>query len=190
MDYIDRRRARLERRLDLMDRQRRHRLSRAWTLRDRLARASFDDPHVIARLARTVEDNADNAAVLDGLEARVRATLAAVDAEREAGRDVDGSCRFLTLHGRCGQPTVDGSRWCADHADEWASDGAHAAGLWRRLLLIRPRDVVIPTHPEPMSAAGIHKAAREAAELLECGFPLGGDWSNEEVRRWSTPPSL
>lgn len=190
MDYIDRRRAELEHHLDLIDRQRRRRLSRAWVLRDRLAGASFDDPKRISELARTVEDNAGNAAVLSDLEARVRATLDAADAERAAGRDMDGSCRFLTGHGRCSRPTVDGSRWCADHVDEWASDGAHAAGLWRRLLLIRPRDVVIPTHPEPMSAAGIHKAAREAAELLECGFPLGGDWSNEEVRRWSTPPSL
>lgn len=190
MDYIDRRRAALSHRLDLMDRQCRHRLSRAWVLRDRLSRASFDDPHRISELARAVEDNAGNAAVLAGLEDRVRAMLKAVDAERAAGRDVDGSCRFLTARGRCGRPTVEGSRWCADHVDEWAADGAHAAGLWRRLQLVRMRDVIVVTRPEPMSADGIRKAARGAAELLESGFPFASDWTDEEASRWATEPDL
>lgn len=190
MDYIDRRRAELEHHLDLIDRQRRRRLSRAWVLRDRLAGASFDDPKRISELARTVEDNAGNAAVLSDLEARVRATFDAADAERAAGRDMDGSCRFLTGHGRCSRPTVDGSRWCADHVDEWASDGAHAAGMWRRLRLIRGRDVIVIVRPEAMSEAGMRRAAAEAAELLDSGFPLAGGWSEREAGRWATEPEL
>lgn len=190
MDYIDRRRAGLEHHLALMDRQRRHRLSRAWVLRDRLARAPFDDPKRVSELARAVEDNAGNAAVLAGLEARVRAMLDAADAERAAGCDVDGLCRFLTTHGRCGQPTVDSSRWCADHADEWAADGAHAAGMWCRLRLIRGRDVIVIVRPEAMSEAGMRRAAAEAAELLDSGFPLAGGWSEREAGRWATEPEL
>lgn len=190
MDYIDRRRAELERRLGLISRQYRHRASRAWVLRDRLATMLFADLKRVSELARAVEDSAGNAATLRRFMDRFHAMLDAADAERGAGADVDGSCRFLTAHGRCGRPTVEGSRWCADHVDEWAGDGRHAAGVWRRLLLVRMRDVIVVTRPETMSEAGILKTAREAAELLESGSPLAGGWTREEARRWAVMPDL
>lgn len=38
----------------------------------------------------------------------------------EDNRDVDGTCRMRLVDGApCGQPTVEGTRWCEKHVDEW-----------------------------------------------------------------------
>lgn len=99
---------------------------------------------------------------------------------------MDGSCRFLTETGRCDRPTTDGSRWCAAHADLWAKDGAHAAGLWRFPDVLYG-DIVDFRPPMPVSAAEMRQWAKSTADLLRLGF---GAMDEKEARRWSTPPSL
>lgn len=106
-------------------------------------------------------------------------------AERAAGADVDGRCRFLAETGRCGRPTTDGSRWCAAHVDLWARGAAHAAGLWRFPEVLG--DVVDFRPPTPVSADEMRQWAKSTADLLRLGF---GAMDEKEARRWSTPPSL
>ncbi|KAB5973230.1 hypothetical protein GA576_10265, partial [Bifidobacterium adolescentis] len=62
MDYIGRRRARLERRLLHAERSWRRKASRAWILRERLARMPFDDLGAVASLAGGLEADAEAAA--------------------------------------------------------------------------------------------------------------------------------
>lgn len=38
---------------------------------------------------------------------------------REQNKDVDGTCQWTYSASGCGKPTVEGTRWCADHIDEW-----------------------------------------------------------------------
>lgn len=83
-------------------------------------------------------------------------------------------------------PTTDGSRWCAAHADLWAKDGAHAAGLWRFPDVLYG-DIVDFRPPMPVSAAEMRQWAKSTADLLRLGF---GAMDEKEARRWSTPPSL
>lgn len=108
------------------------------------------------------------------------------DAERAAGADVDGRCRFLAETGRCGRSTTDGSRWCAAHVDLWVRGAAHAAGLWRFPEVLYG-DVVDFRPPMPVSADEMRQWAKGTADLLRLGF---GAMDEKEARRWSTPPSL
>lgn len=186
MDYIDRRRARLERRLLHAERSWRRKASRAWILRERLACMPFDDLEAVASLAQGLDADAEAAAAWGRRAARCEKELAGLDAESAANRNVDGSCRFLAETGQCGRPTVDGSRWCASHADLWAKDGAHAVGLWRFPDVLYG-DIVDFRPPMPVSAAEMRQWAKSTADLLRLGF---GALDEKEARRWSTPPSL
>ena len=38
---------------------------------------------------------------------------------REQNKDIDGTCQWNYSASACGKPTVEGTRWCADHIDEW-----------------------------------------------------------------------
>lgn len=38
---------------------------------------------------------------------------------REQNKDIDGTCQWNYSASSCGKPTVEGTRWCADHIDEW-----------------------------------------------------------------------
>lgn len=38
---------------------------------------------------------------------------------REQNKDIDGTCQWNYSASGCGKPTVEGTRWCADHIDEW-----------------------------------------------------------------------
>ncbi|KAB5968058.1 hypothetical protein GA578_10215, partial [Bifidobacterium adolescentis] len=95
MDYIGRRRARLERRLLHAERSWRRKASRAWILRERLARMPFDDLGAVASLAGGLEADAEAAAAWRRRAVRCGKELAGLDAERAANADVDGRCRFL-----------------------------------------------------------------------------------------------
>lgn len=92
----------------------------------------------------------------------------------------------LAETGRCGQPTTDGSRWCAAHVDLWARGAAHAVGLWRFPEILYG-DVVDFRPPMPVSADEMRQWAKSTADLLRLGF---GAMDEKEARRWSTPPSL
>ena len=186
MDCIGRRRVRLERRLLHAERSWRRKASRAWILRERLARMPFGDLGAVASLAGGLEADAESAAAWKRRAVRYGKELAGLDAERAANADVDGSCRFLAGTDRCGRPTTDGSRWCAAHADLWAKDGAHAAGLWRFPEVLYG-DVVDFRPPMPVSADEMRQWAKSTADLLRLGF---GAMDEKEARRWSTPPSL
>lgn len=51
----------------------------------------------------------------------------AADGMRDDNRDLDGHCRYdAAWMGPCDRPTVEGTRWCALHVDEWCSCGRHA----------------------------------------------------------------
>lgn len=96
---------------------------------------------------------------------------------------VDGGRRRLTC-GECGRPfTVTAS---LAHADLWAKDGAHAAGLWR-FPEVLSGDVMDFRPPMPVSADEMRQWAKSTADLLRLGF---GAMDEKEARRWSTPPSL
>ena len=101
MDYVGRRRARLERRLLHAERSWRRKASRAWILRERLARMPFGDLGAVASLAGGLEADAESAAAWKRRAVRCGKELAGLDAERAA------------------------------HVDLWTKDGAHAVGLWR-----------------------------------------------------------
>lgn len=132
-----------------------------------------------------LEADAESAAAWRRRAVRCGKELAGLDAERAAGADVDGRCRFLAETGRCGRPTTDGSRWCAAHVDLWARGAAHAAGLWRFPEVLG--DVVDFRPPTPVSADEMRQWAKSTADLLRLGF---GAMDEKEMRRWSTPPSL
>ena len=62
-------------------------------------------------------------------------TIDYVETHREdieqANEDIDGTCAFLRdRQWKCAQPTVEGTRWCAEHVDCWSrSDGTrHIVG--------------------------------------------------------------
>lgn len=186
MDYVGRRRARLERRLLHAERLWRRKASRAWILRERLARMPFDDLGAVASLAGGLEADAESAVAWRRRADRCGKELAGLDAERAANADVDGRCRFLAETGHCDRPTTDGSRWCAAHADLWTKDGAHAAGLWRSPKVLYG-DVVDFRPPMPVSTDEMRQWAKSTADLFRLGF---GAIDEKEARRWSTPPSL
>ncbi|KAB5828998.1 hypothetical protein GA669_09090, partial [Bifidobacterium adolescentis] len=89
MDYVGRRRARLERRLLHAERSWRRKASRAWILRERLARMPFGDLGAVASLAGGLEADAESAAAWRRRAVRCGKELAGLDAERAAGADVD-----------------------------------------------------------------------------------------------------
>ena len=96
MDYIDRRRARLERRLLHAERSWRRKASRAWILRERLARMPFGDLGAVASLAGGMEADAESAAAWRRRAVRCGKELAGLDAGGLASKkDTDREHKVL-----------------------------------------------------------------------------------------------
>ena len=51
----------------------------------------------------------------------------------EDNKDMDGTCQYspwLPDGMKCGQPTVEGTRWCTEHLDQWCDQhGKHVVGF-------------------------------------------------------------
>lgn len=200
MDYVDRMQARLERNLDADLRRYHHALSRVRRFRERLAATPLTRPDemrpVAVMLSRAIED----AARLRSDVAVRRRALAAFDAaaQREANRDVDGTCRYLDGHGvRCGCPAVEGSRWCRAHVDHWLvrdwGDGlcGHEVGVWRFLCL--DRDTSGKAHAVkgalmPVDETLLHAVVEASRGNLSVPHLNDGDCTVEEECLWTTLP--
>lgn len=125
MDYIERERRRLEIDLYVLTRRWHGTLSRMFVLRGRLDGIDPTDVEAFSRTANTLGAFANDATSLKRDVDKVRRRFASfdVDAQRRANADVDGSCRYLTIDGgRCGGPTVKGSRWCGRHVGLWSDN--------------------------------------------------------------------
>ncbi len=134
--------------------------------------------------------------------------------QRESNKNVGLGCRFRGMDNSfCGKPTVEGTRWCADHIDLWSENGEHTVLYWRRLYLPYRRCPLNLGPPIPMSYTDACKAAYESYILIRhCledeGQPLDSCdnldsciWyanrhgllhefcTEEDARRWCTPPS-
>lgn len=78
-------------------------------------------------LKAAAEKLAEDAAEYEAVKSRRDSTARSIhilDSEdeqryREQNKDIDGTCQWNYSASACGKPTVEGTRWCADHIDEW-----------------------------------------------------------------------
>lgn len=201
MDYIERRRRRLEndRRRWLRDYKRA--LSRTWILRDRLAHlplAALEGERGISSLASTLSAVAERAAWLRRRTCKAQGRLKVFDpdSQRRSNADVDGHCRFLNKDGiHCGHPTVDGSRWCARHVNLWDDRdpwGGHVVGWWRevRFAYTATGMLVRLTASTPVGLDTLRETiARSRGKLERETYGFDRKCTRKDVERWLTVPA-
>lgn len=200
MDYIERRAKRLETDYRWCLRDYKRALSRTWILRDRLARlplAALDGERGISSLASSLSAVAERAAWLRRRtsEAQGRLRVFDPDMQRRSNRDVDGRCLMLDADGtRCGEPAVDGSRWCARHANLWDDHdpwGNHIVGYWRGVGIEHTATGAYArlTPPMPVGADRLRETiARSRAALKAEPYETDGLCAPADIERWTTPP--
>lgn len=200
MDYIERRRRRLENDHRRWLRDYKRALSRTWILRDRLAHlplAALEGERGISSLASTLSAVAERAAWLRRRTCKAQGRLKVFDpdSQRRSNADVDGHCRFLNKDGiHCGHPTVDGSRWCARHVNLWDDHdpwGGHVVGWWREVRLEHTATGTYArlTPPMPVSRNTL------VDTIVGSRWHLSGDLyetddlcTREDIERWTTVP--
>ena len=198
-DYIDRRFRRLDADRRFWEHRYRRALSRTWVLRDRLAHlpiTRLDGIEGITSAASALSTMADRAARLRRRADDTRKQLAAFDPERQRqeNMDIDGHCRYLDLDGVCGRPTVDGSRWCARHADLWCDhspDGGHVVGLWRAVWLEHTTDGAFArlTMCSRVSAQQLRETVACSKAVLDAEpYETDDLCTPVEIIRWTTIP--
>lgn len=194
MDYIERERHRLEIDLHVLTRRWHGTLSRMFVLRDRLDGIDPTDVEAFSQAANTLGAFANDATSLkrDADKARRRLVSFDVDAQRQANADVDGSCRYLTIDGgRCGRPTVEGSRWCGRHVGLWSGNMAeHVIGKWRGLYVEHGPDggYARDTHVLQMGVSEFRVTVDESRGELAQGYEIDDLCPSAEIERWTTLP--
>lgn len=194
MDYIERERHRLEIDLHVLTRRWHGTLSRMFVLRDRLDGIDPTDVEAFSQAANTLGALANDATSLkrDADKARRRLVSFDVDAQRQANADVDGSCRYLTIDGgRCGRPTVEGSRWCGRHVGLWSGNMAeHVIGKWRGLYVEHgpDGDFARGTHVLRVGVSEFRVTVDESRGELAQGYEIDDLCPSAEIERWTTLP--
>lgn len=201
MDYIERRAKRLEIDYRHCLRDCKRALSRTWILRERLGHlplAALDGADGISSLSSNLSAVAERAGWLRRRtsEAQGRLKVFDPDEQRKRNADVNGHCRMLMPDGTyCGKPTVEGSRWCAGHADLWDDFdpwGDHVVGWWRGIHVECTLDGVYVrlSRPEPVCADRLRGTIAESKETLDKESPYGTDdlCTREDIARWTTMP--
>lgn len=194
MDYIERERHRLEIDLHVLTRRWHGTLSRMFVLRDRLDGIDPTDVEAFSQAANTLGAFANDATSLkrDADKARRRLVSFDVDAQRQANADVDGSCRYLTIDGgRCGRPTVEGSRWCGRHVGLWSGNMAeHVIGKWRGLYVEHgpDGDFARGTHVLRVGVSEFRVTVDESRGELAQGYEIDDLCPSAEIERWTTLP--
>lgn len=194
MDYIERERHRLEIDLHVLTRRWHGTLSRMFVLRDRLDGIDPTDVEAFSQAANTLGAFANDATSLkrDADKARRRLVSFDVDAQRQANADVDGSCRYLTIDGgRCGRPTVEGSRWCGRHVGLWSGNMAeHVIGKWRGLYVEHgpDGDFARGTHVLRVGVSEFRVTVDESRGELAQGYETDDLCPSAEIERWTTLP--
>lgn len=200
MDYIERRAKRLETDYRHCLRDYKRALSRTWILRERLANlplAVLDGTGGVASQASNLSAAANHAGWLRRRtsEAHGRLKVFDPDEQRRWNKDVDRHCRMLMPDGtRCGKPTVDGSRWCAGHADMWDDRdpwGGHVVGWWRGIHIEYTLDGAYARLSRPLPV-GLNMLVDT---IVGSRRHLGGDsyetddlCTREDIERWTTVP--
>ena len=123
-DYIDRRTATLGLHMACLEQQARGLRRDAENMRRVVIGDSVDDP------AHMAKDTERLLAALRRLESCMEAAACArtvlhvfenVDKDklRDENADTDGTCQWRQTDTACGDPTVEDTRWCAEHIDRW-----------------------------------------------------------------------
>lgn len=123
-DYIDRRTATLGLHMACLEQQARELRRDAENMRCVVIGDSVDDPARMAegterllgalrRLASCMEAVACARTVLHVFENVDKDKL------RDENADMDGTCQWRQADTVCGNPTVEDTRWCAEHVDRW-----------------------------------------------------------------------
>lgn len=165
-----------------------------FVLRDRLDGIDPTDVEAFSQAANTLGALANDATSLkrDVDKARRRLASFDVDAQRQANADVDGSCRYLTIDGgRCGRPTVEGSRWCSRHVGLWSDNMAeHVIGEWRGLYVEHgpDGDFVRGTHVLRVGGSELRVTVDESRGELAQGYEIDDLCPSAEIERWTTLP--
>ena len=199
-DYVDRMRARLEKDLAAEVRRYHHALGRVRRFRGRLMAVPLTRPDAMRPIAVMLSRAVEDAVRLRSDVAARRRALSAFDAaaQREANRDVDGSRRYLDGHGgRCGRPTVEGSRWCRAHVDRWLArdwgdgDCGHVVGV-RRLLCLDWDDFghahAVRGALMPVDARLLHAVTEASREAMSIPHLNDERCTKEEEGLWTSEP--
>ena len=194
MDYIECERRRLEIDLHVLTRRWHGTLSRMFVLRGRLDGINPTDVDAFSRAANTLGAFANDATSLKRDVDKAKRRLASFDvaAQRLANADVDGSCRYLTIGGgRCGRPTVEGSRWCGRHVGLWSDNMAeHIVGEWRGLYVEHGPDggFARATHVLRVGVSELRATVDESRRELAQGYETDDLCPPAEIERWMTLP--
>lgn len=194
MDYIERERRRLETDLHVLTRRWHGTLSRMFVLRDRLDGIDPTDAEAFSQTANTLGAFANDATSLKRCVDKAKRRLASfdVDAQRRANADVVGSCRYLTIDGgRCGRPTVEGSRWCGRHVGLWSDNMAeHIIGEWRGLYVEHgpDGDFARSTHVLRVGVSELRATVDESRRELAQGYETDDLCPSAEIECWTTLP--
>lgn len=120
-DWIARKKAYLRINLRRLDTMVQERAAVVLASKTNVANASLDGLKAAAE--RLVADVAEYEAAKSRRDSTAR-SIYILDNEderryREQNKDIDGTCQWNYSASSCGKPTVEGTRWCADHIDEW-----------------------------------------------------------------------
>lgn len=120
-DWIARKKAYLRINLRRLDTMVQEQTSVVLASKTNVANTSLDGLKAAAE--KLAEDAAEYEAVKSRRDSTAR-SIHILDSEdeqryREQNKDIDGTCQWNYSASGCGKPTVEGTRWCADHIDRW-----------------------------------------------------------------------
>lgn len=120
-DWIARKKAYLRINLRRLDTMVQEQTSVVLASKTNVANTSLDGLKAAAE--KLAEDAAEYEAVKSRRDSTAR-SIHILDSEdeqryREQNKDTDETCQWNYSASGCGKPTVEGTRWCADHIDRW-----------------------------------------------------------------------